>query len=217
MTAAQNCPSARICVTTESFSRIAYTTQAAAAEQFISEHRRETGLITVSNGGNDLLACSAPQIAISCATGVDKVAAKNLAVLLAGLGRAAGSGGSGGSGVPIVGTTYPDILLGLYRSGSPSLKRPATLSLAEFLRIFNPALRASYLAVDARFVDVTAATGAYTPLAETTSDPPYGTLPVAVADVCTLTYYCQLQDVHAKRAGYAVIARLILATLTKRP
>ena len=186
-------------------------TQAAAAEQFISEHPGEIGLITVSIGGNDLLACSAPQIVIACATGVAKVTAKNLAVLLAGLRRAAGPG------VPIVSTTYPDIFLGLYRSTSASLKRLATLSLTEFRSIFNPALRASYLAVGARFVDVTAATGAYTPFAETTSDPPYGTVPVAVADVCTLTYYCQLQDVHPKRAGYTVIAQLIVATLTKRP
>jgi len=44
-------------------------------------------------------------------------------------------------------------------------------------------------------------------------DPPYGTIPVAVADLCNLTYYCQLRDVHPTKAGYAVIARLIVATL----
>jgi hypothetical protein len=38
-------------------------------------------------------------------------------------------------------------------------------------------------------------------------------MPTAVADVCTLTYYCQLQDVHPKTQGYAVIARLIVGAL----
>jgi hypothetical protein len=37
-----------------------------------------------------------------------------------------------------------------------------------------------------------------------------------VADVCTLTYYCQLQDVHPRTRGYTVIARLIAATLPRR-
>jgi hypothetical protein len=86
-------------------------------------------------------------------------------------------------------------------------------SLSEFRNIFNPALRSAYLTIGARFVDVTAAIGAYTPLAQTTVDQPYGTVPVAVADVCNLTYYCQLQDVHPTKAGYAVIARLIVAKL----
>ena len=109
------------------------TTQAGAAVQFISEHRGEIGLITVSIGGNDLLACSAPQIVISCATGAAKVAAKNLGVLLAGLHRAAGSG------VPIVGTTYPRHLpRPLPVDQALQLRKLATLSLTEFRRIFNP-------------------------------------------------------------------------------
>jgi lysophospholipase L1-like esterase len=182
-------------------------TQAVAAERFISGHRGHIGLITVSIAGNDLLACSAANIVIACATDAAKSITKNLATLLAGLRGAAGAG------VPIVGTTYPDVFLGLYTSKDPSVKKLAVLSIREFRDIFNPALRSSYLASGARFIDVTAATGAYAPLSETTDDPPYGTVPVAVADICTLTYYCQLQDVHPKTAGYAVIARLIVASL----
>jgi hypothetical protein len=37
-----------------------------------------------------------------------------------------------------------------------------------------------------------------------------------VADVCTLTYFCQEQDVHPTRAGYAAIARLIVRLLPTR-
>jgi hypothetical protein len=85
--------------------------------------------------------------------------------------------------------------------------------VTELRSIFNPALRSSYPAIDARFVDVTAAMGAYTPLTKTSSDPPYGTVPLSVGEICNLTCYFQLQDVHPKTAGYAVIARLIVATL----
>jgi lysophospholipase L1-like esterase len=182
-------------------------TQATAAEQFISAHRSQIGLITVSIGGNDLLACSAASIVISCSRGAAKSIAKNLTTLLTGLRQSAGAS------VPIVGITYPDVFLGLYRAKDPAQKKLATLSIQEFRQIFNPALRSSYLAAGARFVDVTAATGAYTPLTKTTVDPPFGTVPVAVADVCNLTYYCQLQDVHPTKAGYALIAGLIVATL----
>ena len=42
---------------------------------------------------------------------------------------------------------------------------------------------------------------------------PYGQVPVAVATVCNLTYYCQYGDIHPKTEGYAVIARLIAAKL----
>ena len=188
---------------------VAYSdkTQAAAAEQFISTHRGQIGLITVSIGGNELLACSAATVVISCARNAAKLITNNLATLLPALRSAAGAS------VPIVGTTYPDVFLGLYRSKVPSQKKLAILSIQEFRSIFNPALRSSYLAVGARFVDVTAATGAYTPLSQTTADPPFENIPVAVADVCRLTFYCQLQDVHPKKAGYAVIARLIVGTL----
>jgi lysophospholipase L1-like esterase len=184
-----------------------HSTQAGAAEQFLSAHRGHIGLVTVSIGGNDLLACSAASIVISCAKAAAKSIAKNLTTLLSGLRHAAGAS------VPIVGLTYPDVFLGLYRLNSPSDRQLATLSLTEFRGIFNPALRASYLAIGAKFLDVTAATGAYTPLDQTRADPPYGRLPAAVADVCRLTYYCQGQDVHPTTAGYALIAKGVVSLL----
>ena len=56
------------------------------------------------------------------------------------------------------------------------------------------------------------------PLTETTPWPsaPSGRIPTAAADVCSLTYYCQRQDVHPKTQGYGVIAGLVVATLPKR-
>lgn len=62
-------------------------------------------------------------------------------------------------------------------------------------------------------MDVTAATDAYVPFEQTTNLPPYGDIPVAVATVCRITYYCELRDIHAKPEGYQIEAELIAATL----
>jgi len=73
----------------------------------------------------------------------------------------------------------------------------------------------SYAAGKGKFVDVTEATGAYTPLDQLTALAPYGEIPVAVAKVCQLTWYCEKGDIHSRRSGYGVIADLIVGTLPK--
>jgi lysophospholipase L1-like esterase len=129
------------------------TTQAAAAEAFITAHRGQIGLITVSIGGNDVTACAAQANPIPCVgTAVTNIET-NVTTLATGLRTAAGGA----------------------------------------------------------FVDVTAATGAYTPLTTTVTVAPYGTIPQAVARVCTLTWYCQVGNIHATSAGYAFIGKLVTA------
>ncbi len=182
-------------------------TQAAAASRFISRHRGHIGLISVSIGGNDVLACDTAAQLLSCARSVLKVVERNLTVLLAALRNSAGPG------VPIVGITYPDIFLGSYLTPARSQRNLAILSVTEFRNLLNPTLRAAYSSVGGSFVDVTKATGAYTPFRQTTAYGRFGEIPVAVADVCVLTYYCKLQDVHPTALGYAIIARLIVAML----
>jgi lysophospholipase L1-like esterase len=185
-------------------------TQSVAADQFIARHHGHVGLITVSLGGNDILGCAAAAIFDSCVTSALGGMEHNLQLLLAGLRQAAGSG------VPIVGITYPDVFLGLDRSKDPAQKDLAIVSVPTFEHVLNPALKAQYLAIGGAFVDVTQATGAYIPLTTTTRSGTHPAIPTAVADVCTLTYYCQLQDVHPRTRGYTVIARLIAATLPRR-
>ena len=65
-------------------------TQAAAASRFISRHRGQIGLVTISIGGNDILACQAAAKLLSCARSVLKVVKRNLTILLASLRHAAG-------------------------------------------------------------------------------------------------------------------------------
>jgi lysophospholipase L1-like esterase len=182
-------------------------TQEAAAAQFITRHKGDVGLITVSIGGNDILACGTPIGFTSCVADALSVATKNLLILLSALRTAAGPT------VPIVGTTYPDIFLGFTGSKNQTQRRLAVLSVAEFRTQLNPALRSAYQAVDGSFVDVTKATGGYLALSDTEKGAHHSRVPVAVAKVCSLTYFCTTGDVHPTAAGYAVIARLIAATL----
>jgi lysophospholipase L1-like esterase len=184
--------------------------QAAAADRFVARHRRQIGLITVSIGGNEILGCVAAADFDSCVRAALPTIEGNLHQLLSGLRRAVGPE------VPIVGTTYPDVLLGLYTLPARASKELALASVPIFRTIFNPALASEYNAVGGTFIDVTRATGAYSPLSMTIRSGPHGTVPVAVADVCALTYECRLQDVHPTNRGYELIARLIVASLPQR-
>jgi len=186
-------------------------TQAAAAEAFLRSHRGKVGLITVSIGGNDVTACAIAAQPAPCVVTAVKGIDKNLAVLLHGLRTAAGPS------VRTVGTTYPDVILGLDISKAAALRSLAKLSVVAFKDVINPALKKLYTAAGGKFVDVTAATGAYGPLTQMTDLPPYGKIPVPVAKVCELTFFCQYHDIHPRTAGYRIIAELVVGTLPAHP
>ena len=46
-------------------------------------------------------------------------------------------------------------------------------------------------------------------MTELTALAPYGEIPVPVAKVCELTYYCAERDIHPNADGYQVIAELV--------
>jgi lysophospholipase L1-like esterase len=184
-------------------------TQLQAAEAFLREHPGAVDLITVSIGGNDVTTCARdPNVASCVGTAVSTINA-NLPVILERLRAAAGPN------TVIVGTTYPDVILGGWVNGGPNGQQLATLSVAAFQSLINPALANAYAGVQGQFVDVTEATGAYGPLTELTDLPPYGSIPVPVAKVCELTHFCEQQDIHPNDAGYKVIADLVYAAFVK--
>jgi hypothetical protein len=96
------------------------------------------------------------------------------------------------------------------------LRNLAKLSVVAFKDLINPTLEKAYAAVHADFVDVTATTGAYGALTRLTDLPPYGRIPLPVAKVCELTYFCQYHDIHLRTAGYKIIAELVVRTLPAR-
>jgi lysophospholipase L1-like esterase len=185
-------------------------TQVDAAARFLKQHRGRVGLVTVSISGNDVTSCAANPDPVPCVTTAITTVNANLAKALKTLRKAAGKK------VPIVGTTYPDVLLGLYPGGDASQQQLAQLSLVAFKSLLNPALKKAYEAVGGKFVDVTDASGSYVPFDQTTQLFPYGTVPVAVANICELSYYCAYHDIHLRTDGYALIADLVAKALPRK-
>ena len=187
-------------------------TQIEAAEEFLRAHPGQVGLITVSIGGNDVTKCSGATDPVTCVTDAVADISTNVAALLARVRAAAGPD------VLIVGTTYPDVILGDWVNGAPNGEQLASLSIVAFRDLINPALQRAYEAAGGEFVDVTAATGAYGSMQELTDVAPYGSIPVPVARVCELTTYCTKSDIHPTPAGYRVIADLVVdAYLSSEP
>ena len=184
------------------------TTQAAAALAFITAHRGHIGLITVTIGGNDIVPCATKPNVASCVVSGTGGIATNVTTLSSQLRAAAGAE------VPIIGSTYPDVILGRYvwpvQPPSASAASLAKLSITAFKFIINPALAKSYAKSAGAFVDVTRASGAYTSLSRTVDTTRYGSIPFPVASVCSLTWFCARGDIHPRNAGYTLIGKLIV-------
>lgn len=183
-------------------------TQLDAAVQTLREHQGQVALVTVVIGGNDLTPCAQaadPTAALTCASQAVEEIQANLATILPVLRDAAGD-------AQIVGLTYPDVFLGAWVSPAfPDGENLARLSVPLFQQVFNTTLAAEYEKIDAKFVDVTAATGGYVPFTEVTEDPTYGPIPAPVANICALTYFCAHTDVHPTATGHQTIAAAVLA------
>jgi lysophospholipase L1-like esterase len=184
------------------------TTQEAAAVSFLSAHRGHVGLVTVSIGGNDVTACASQANPISCVTTAVAGIKTNVTSLAAALRAAAGPG------VPLIGLTYPDVILGSYvyptHPAAATALTLAKLSVVAFKSLINPALSGAYASANGTLVDVTKATGAYVPLTRTVRYRPYGTIPAAVASVCTLTWFCAQGNIHATTKGYTFVGNLVV-------
>ncbi len=185
------------------------TTQIAAAQAFLAAHKGHIGLITVSIGGNDVTGCATQANPVSCVSTVVNNIKTNVTALATDLRAAAGPG------VPIIGSTYPDVILGAYvypqNPGSASAVNLAKLSVTAFKLLINPALSKAYASAGGSLVDVTAATGAYTPLTRTVHTKTFGTIPVPVASVCALTWFCAQGNIHPRTPGYTLIGKLYVA------
>ncbi|HET8978656.1 MAG TPA: SGNH/GDSL hydrolase family protein [Solirubrobacteraceae bacterium] len=186
--------------------------QTQAAVDFIKSHPRRVKVVTISIGGNDVDRCPTQPDPTGCVKANMPAAVKNLTKIVKRL-RAAG-----GKQMRIIGSTYPDVELGLWVH--PTVLGPDTLalvpgSISAFRDDINPGLKRAYASVGAAFVDVTKATGAYGPFVATTS-PLFGQIPAPVARVCTLTYFCDgTYNIHMRTPGYHIIAALEAATLPK--
>ncbi len=201
------------------------TTQEAAALAFIGApaNHGKVGLITVSIGGNDVTSCANASGGIgailTCVNTADSAITANVTSLVSSLDSALAAAGDTAK---VVGLTYPDVILGdwVFPSGSPN-QSLAALSVTAFDALINPALSGAYGA--ANFVNVTQApykkavagddsdaASLGLPLANLS---PYGKIPPAVWEICKLTYFCSLGNIHANDKGYTFIGKLVVAHL----
>jgi lysophospholipase L1-like esterase len=186
--------------------------QTQAAVAFIKSHPHQVKVVTISIGGNDVDGCPTQPDPTGCVKTNMPRATRNLTKIVKQL-RAAG-----GKQMRIIGSTYPDVELGLWVH--PTVLGANTLalvpgSISAFQDDINPGLKKAYDTVGAALVDVTKATGAYGPFVATT-DPTFGQIPVPVAKVCTLTYFCDgTFNIHMKTPGYHIIAALEAKTLPR--
>jgi lysophospholipase L1-like esterase len=186
--------------------------QVQAAVAFMRRHPGRIGLVTISIGGNDVTPCIPQSARLACVRTAMKKVSRNLRKIVKRL-RAAG-----GRQMRLIGSTYPDVVLGgwvrpeTFGNSGPTI---ATESLTSFAESINPGLRRAYASAGGAFVDVTRATGAYGPFI-TRHTKKYGDIPVPVAKVCTLTYFCSRLGIHMTIRGYHIIARLEAAKLPRR-
>ena len=186
-------------------------TQIAAATDVIKANRKKVALITVSISGNDVTKCAQAADAIQCVSDAQTAIKDNVGTAAKQLRSAAGSK------PVIVGTTYPDVILGGWvNPGGPGAENLAKLSVVAFQSLINPSLKASYAEGKGKFVDVTKETGAYGDINVTETLAPYGSIPKPVADVCRISWYCEKRDIHLNRAGYGIIAKMVAGELPRR-
>lgn len=159
-----------------------------AVVDFLDDHGDDVELVTVILGGNDVLPCAAEKDWRSCAEPAAERVQQALDRLLEAIVARVDHG------VPVIGLTYPNILLADGPRGRADAQPEASIAL--FGEVFNPALEQVYAKHGARFVDVTAAADGYRRSGKT--------------QVCELTYYCDLGDVHPNERGHERLAELVL-------
>ncbi len=171
---------------------------------FLDDHGSEVRLVTIVLGGNDFQTCPQDDGWRACAEqGMTKVRTA-LDDLLAQVRQRIGDD------VPVIGLTYPDVLLGEALKG-PASDAKVDGSIELFRDIVNPALAEVYAEHDATFVDVTDEFDAYVPPTKTVDTEDFGTVPVRTATICELTHFCTLHDVHLTIEGHQRLADLVLA------
>ncbi|MDT7783458.1 MAG: hypothetical protein QOF58_1877 [Pseudonocardiales bacterium] len=165
----------------------------------------EVGLVTVVIGSNDLLEpCAVAEDPGSCATAAAIDTKNNIDTMLTKMREAAPD-------VKIVGLSYPDVFLGAWVYPEFPNGEDVARASVKLYEDFNGEIAAEYAKFGANYVDVTSRTGGYGALTDLTQDPKYGEIPSPVAEVCTLTHYCDQGDVHPTPAGHQAIADAVIA------
>lgn len=187
--------------------------QVDAAVAFLQAHRGHVKYVTNDIGANDVDGCaSGTGINIACAVQGTATLSANLPQILARLTAA------GGPGPIYTGMNYYNPFLVAYLAGTSGGEFLVALSsLAEY--VINTIEQNEYSAFRWRVADVSRAFRSYdffAPYKELPTPFPPVSVPVPVYNICTLTWVCALNNIHANEAGYQVIANAFAAVLPQR-
>jgi lysophospholipase L1-like esterase len=178
--------------------------QMVAAERFLRRHRHrgEVALLTLDIGANDIDGCVAQEaIDTSCViSGADRISAK-LPLIMRRLRRAA-------PGTPMAAMTLYDPFLQLYLTAGG---RAEAIASDRYARNVNEGLARLYRAAGFRVAHVDVGFRTYEITKKTSLAGRPHPVPLAVAEVCRLTWMCAPApvgpNIHANRAGYGIIAK----------
>jgi lysophospholipase L1-like esterase len=185
--------------------------QMAAAVRFLRAHHRrgEVAAVTIDIGANDIDGCvSGTKVDLECVEAGIAHARRNIPVILRRLRAAAPPG------TRFASMTLYDPFLAIYLL--PHAQGEAR-DVNQYAGAINNGLEALYRAGHFLIARVAQAFHTYD-LSRTTTLPNHpNPLPVAVAEVCRLTWMCAPPpvgpNIHANRSGYGVIARAFAAAL----
>jgi lysophospholipase L1-like esterase len=181
--------------------------QLTAAVRFIKTHK--IAFITLDIGANNVDSCANNgSINGTCLTqGIAQIGT-DVPTILAKLRRAAGAK------TKIAAMTYYDPFLADYLTPSTQPIAAASVPLAKNV---NATLVKAFKAKNVRVADVAAAFDTYVPFTTTATLAGHGTVPLAVAKICTLTWICAAAprgpNIHANVAGYHAIEKVFAAKL----
>ncbi|MEX1142139.1 MAG: hypothetical protein WD993_04520 [Thermoleophilaceae bacterium] len=180
------------------------TSQLAAAERFLRRHRRRIAFVTIGIGARDITRCHADgEVDLPCLSkGVTRIR-RDAPRIAKRLRRAAGRR------VPMAAMTLYDPLLGLWVQGTGG-QILARLSQDVAREQVNAAIVDAFGSRGFRIADVATAFKTYVPFQPADGEPT-GPPPVAVREICRLTWMCAPEPrgpaVHANRKGHRVIAK----------
>ncbi|MFI0353165.1 SGNH/GDSL hydrolase family protein [Actinomadura sp. 9N407] len=185
--------------------RYAAGSQLAAAESFLKSHAGRVRYVTLNIGANDTNTCLP-------GGGIDAgCALEGIGSMIANLPQITARVRLAGGGTPVYAA------MNYYNPGLASWVanpggKAAALASIPVVDVFNTYEHAVYLAGGFRVADVNGAFAGHD-LTTKVTVPPYGTVPLAVARICTWTSQCSDNDGHATPAGYRQIAGAFLKVL----
>lgn len=172
------------------------------AVHFLKAHGKFTGLITIDLGANDVLQClNGTEVDPECLRETLIQLFLDLNVILKTLRKAA-------PGVPIVAMNYYNPLLAFW------FRDPDFAELTvELQSRINAVIEFAYALYGVPVADVAEAFMAY----DLVTDANENAIPDSVELVCTWTWMCTHQNIHANDTGYAVIAETFYSVLPEIP